>query len=219
MPNWCTNRTTFAGPREELSKLRGSLSGPEGTLDFQHFMPMPAELEGIKSGGITIDGVQYRNWRSIENADGTSRDIGMSREDVAELVRKYGAADWYEWNSQNWGTKWNPGSANVSEESGGVVYDYDTAWSPPVGFLDKVAETFPQVTITNMYIDEAWNFGGVARWENGGMVMDTSAVGEDIRSISEWHDVHMGSEQELDDATAEDELFGDDEDDEDEGGE
>lgn len=54
--------------------------------------------------------------------------------------------NWYAWNIENWGTKWD-----VESEEWGRVTDhnstdtaatisYDTAWGPPLGFYEKLTE-------------------------------------------------------------------------------
>jgi hypothetical protein len=41
---------------------------------------------------------------------------------------------WYDWNVQNWGTKWNPDAQNwsVDENFSEVRFWFDSAWAPPV---------------------------------------------------------------------------------------
>jgi len=128
---------------------------------------------------------------------------------------------WYEWNCSNWGTKWNTGDVTVGKLPGRVEFIFDTAWSPPLPVLVALAAQFPSVNIEHMYAEAGMCFGGFVRYAGGESIESASA--EDSRSVaslSEWHEMQMGfDEDDLDDAEAEDELFGDDEDeDEHEGG-
>lgn len=50
--------------------------------------------------------------------------------------------DWYEWNVENWGTKWSEKVLNfwLSEEGDKVEILFETAWSPPTPILDALLE-------------------------------------------------------------------------------
>lgn len=94
-----------------------------------------------------------------------------------------GAVTWYEWSVENWGTKWNACDAYIDEEGkGDAVILFQTAWSPPVPWIEKVIKYFPWLSF------ELW-------WEEGGMgfagIMEASN-GE--YSISEW-DIIWDEEQ------------------------
>lgn len=57
-----------------------------------------------------------------------------NRHNPAEMLEKYGAADWYDWAVNNWGTKWDcadPDVQHVSEDE--IIVRFDTAWAPPLG--------------------------------------------------------------------------------------
>ena len=44
--------------------------------------------------------------------------------------------DWYNWNRQNWGTKWN---AYSTEKNDNTIM-FDTAWSSPIPVMEKLHE-------------------------------------------------------------------------------
>jgi hypothetical protein len=47
--------------------------------------------------------------------------------------------NWYEWNINNWGTKWDcsPYEYNINED-GALYVNMDTAWGPPVGIYEHL---------------------------------------------------------------------------------
>jgi hypothetical protein len=48
---------------------------------------------------------------------------------------------WYDWNVENWGTKWDVSDdyqINIWEDS--VSLSFDTAWSPPIDFYQHMTE-------------------------------------------------------------------------------
>lgn len=72
-------------------------------------------------------------------------------------LKEYGHASWYEWSIANWGTKWNAYEVQrVSDE----VIKFQTAWSMPAKWLEKLVEQFPNETISIRWADE--DFGNNA---------------------------------------------------------
>ena len=63
----------------------------------------------------------------------------------------------YEWELMNWGCKWGACSTELVEErEGHLTYFFDTAWSPPIPFLSKLAHNglrSPSSSITRKW---AW---------------------------------------------------------------
>lgn len=52
--------------------------------------------------------------------------------------------EWYNWNIQNWGTKWEveiyEEAFAEAERPDTVVLGFDSAWAPPIGFYEKMEE-------------------------------------------------------------------------------
>lgn len=67
--------------------------------------------------------------------------------------------NWYSWNCNNWGCKWNAYSSYYDEEEGELIFD--TAWSCPHTLLESLSEKFPDVKIEVQFADEdiGHNFG------------------------------------------------------------
>jgi len=74
----------------------------------------------------------------------------------ASNLEKYGAKNWYDWCVNNWGTKWNAYDTRVTDNSYDECLEviFDTAWSPPIGVYEKLAEQFPKVDIEAYWSDE-----------------------------------------------------------------
>lgn len=62
---------------------------------------------------------------------------------------------WYEWNLENWGTKWN---AYECEKTASNIYTFVTAWSGVPDLLQKISLENPFVTIEYKYSDEDTGF-------------------------------------------------------------
>ncbi len=70
---------------------------------------------------------------------------------------KHEGDGWYNWNCENWGTKWN--AYDCKQIDGGV--QFDTAWSAPRPVIEKLSQMFPDVKIEHLWADEdiGYNFG------------------------------------------------------------
>ncbi len=89
------------------------------------------------------------------------------------------ADGWYDWQIENWGTKWNAYDIHApdtfpqaltfiehnecSDGESMLEYHFDTAWSPPMAWLHTAREVYPDLTFTLWYTEEGMGFCGVAR--------------------------------------------------------
>lgn len=82
--------------------------------------------------------------------------------------------DWYNWQINNWGTKWDIGAdvGTEKEERYGlkatrvdneVSCSFDSAWAPPVGLYEKLFELGYDIKAT--YWEPGMAFCGI--WNNG----------------------------------------------------
>lgn len=53
--------------------------------------------------------------------------------------------DWYDWRVKNWGTKWDGGDGRFNDDQ--TAFTFDTAWSPPLPIIKKLAEITGQTFI------------------------------------------------------------------------
>lgn len=78
---------------------------------------------------------------------------------------QYGAPTWYEWCTENWGTKWNacdcawdvPSTVSEMTEpdaEASCEIRFQTAWSTPTPVMLRLSEMFPDVKIRVEYADE-----------------------------------------------------------------
>ena len=49
MPNWCNNNIKIEGPKDKIKDIWDRVQADEDKGFFQHFVPMPKELEGTTS--------------------------------------------------------------------------------------------------------------------------------------------------------------------------
>jgi hypothetical protein len=150
MPNWCSNTLKVHSTNEErLKEFKQAVLVPntehpdwDPKFTFNNLYPTPAEL---------MD----------ENAFGQS-------ENSEALEEKYGASDWYTWRVSNWGTKWDAAESGiVADDNENLIVWFDTAWAPPVAWLEKIAPQFPELNFSMIYDEPGCDFCGIVEFENG----------------------------------------------------
>ena len=152
MPNYCNNVVEIQGPQHILKTL------VDHKLDFQKIHPYPPELD-ITAGR--------------EGADDSPEQKALVAAEESNL-KKHGYKNWYDWCVNNWGTKWNAGGDNDAMQvdydedvnnQGIALFQFDTAWAPPLGVLEKLMETHPELSIECRYHEPGVGFFGV--WTDG----------------------------------------------------
>lgn len=107
--------------------------------------------------------------------------IKMTPEMPADFIQQFQkeieeGQDWYHWNIREWGTKWEIDNALIIVEEGKLAYAYQTAWSPPIEAINKLASIFPDLSFRSRFIDENDCFAGEVMWSDGECISE-----EDIR--------------------------------------
>lgn len=78
--------------------------------------------------------------------------------------------DWYTWRLAKWGTKWDLGDETIVREDyedGKLEYHFDTAWSPPIAWLEAVSKKYPQLNFRLQYEEAGCSFEGYVVLQNG----------------------------------------------------
>lgn len=158
MPNWNQNTLTIEGPSEIIDEFMAKAKYGEQLISLNRLYPRPAELDIICT---TV--------REEDNDEESNK----LREAQKSNIEKYGVADWYMWNVNNWGTKWNLGDIFIcSEEPTKRVYQFDTAWSPPTAAFLHISEDFPKLKFTLEYQEGGMGFEGTYTCQNGKILMN-----------------------------------------------
>lgn len=164
MPNWCFNNVHVYGEKATLVDFSNSILDTTDdkrgftVWDLSKLHPTPPEL--------CIDSVYFPD-------DSTDPKHIELRNKYALNIAKYGVRDWYEWNVQNWGTKWSPEITVLwISDDGQLKMSFDSAWSPPTGLIAKASEKYPTLIFSNTYSEEGMEFWGCEVFQNGELISE-----------------------------------------------
>jgi hypothetical protein len=144
MPNWCDNTLTVEGAEETVQRFKQMAKLQAGKADSDLSL---ASLYPIP------DNV-YQG------------DLGP------EESQRYGKNTWYHWCITHWGTKWDVQATLTDALPVRLVYWFQSAWSPPVPWLKKVARDFPRLRFVLTYDEPGMAFAGTAIADQGRLIVD-----------------------------------------------
>lgn len=170
MPNWCNNGITIR--HSDPAMIDRVIKGKDGLL--MEFLPTPQALLDTTAGSF-----------------GDSEKQAALERQQEENLRVYGYKDWYDWNCNNWGTKWDFNLENIDRpDPNTVTAAFDTAWAPPIeAYVKLCAMGFE---IEAMYYEPGMCFVGKFEgneedytddyYEYSGETADTvrEAIGEEL---------------------------------------
>ena len=136
MPNWFYMTLEVNGKEEDVLTFVKNVKGSkkyetEGhDFDFNHFIPQPNNI--------------FRD------------NIGAIKKEELDAM---GLPNWYDWNVENWGTKWNAHCEFVDFNGGGAVYNLETAWADPRPVIHKMIEMYPNLSFVIEGEEESQSYG------------------------------------------------------------
>jgi hypothetical protein len=172
MPNWCNNNLTLQ--HEDPAMIKRAADALERGEFLHEFIPVPEDLKIV--AGCVGDPVEQAKLEA----------------DTARNVEKYGYGNWYDYQVNEWGTKWDVGQDGATDvhPDGKMLHTYfDSAWSPPIAAYEKLTDM--GFTVGAMYYEPGMAYAGI--WEDGN---------DDYYDLSgmKSHDVEDQLPSELDEA-------------------
>ena len=138
MPNWCANKLTITGPEADVTAFKDKAVGHP---------PCSRPEETRNEPPVVL----------------TFHSLVAIPDEV--LAAGYEAAG-YDWERQNWGCKWGAQNPTIVDQwEGHVEYEFNTAWSPPMEFLETVAKKYPKLTLLLEYEEPGNGFKGLAKFQ------------------------------------------------------
>lgn len=145
MPNWVSNTLAISGEPAQIDALLAQVSKPH-----------PTKAQKLVDGQFVIVDVISESPFSFWNI--------VSPDDVDWYFKN---SNWYDWNVDNWGTKWDAVQPTVERDSEDRVHiRFDTAWGQPVEAIESLAKQYPSLKFSLEY-EEEQGWGGEIVWKNG----------------------------------------------------
>jgi hypothetical protein len=150
MPNWVYNEVKIIGELSDVADFIETASKPalftsEGEsiseLSFANFIHPPQHA--LESG-------EYWATNGWENGQETGNTPN----------------NWYNWNHDNWGTKWDACEVVMELGARATSYKFKTAWAPPTPVLEAMWKQFPQLRF-EVWFEEEQGWGGQVHVEDG----------------------------------------------------
>ena len=145
MPNWCSNVVRLI--HEDRTMISRAVKSARKDALLHEFVPVPQALTETTEGS-------YGD--KLEQARLTAQREGNRK--------TYGYSSWYDFAIGEWGCKWDISNGDnnykIKKVSDGysVTLFFDTAWSPPINFYDKLIEL--EFNVDAMYYEPGVAFCG-----------------------------------------------------------
>jgi len=156
----------------------------EENFSFNMVTTLPQELDGTRSPSNIVSQEDYDRYTQLEKKhnikdtqdvnrlveDGTLTDEerellwkeGITQEMSDMRKSEYGYDNWYDWQVNNWGTKWDLKELVANElDDYQCTLVFQTAWCPPEPIVDKLREMFPDLEFYGVWIEEGYQSSGV----------------------------------------------------------
>ena len=209
MPNWSYNNLKVSGSPEVMKEFYSRVIKPnvnnEMSFKFSNIFPMPKKIKNTVSPSSSAKNKKWMNEdevaaereSKISDVLGTKPSIELipcennTPEKCKALIEEYGADNWYDWNILNYGTKWSAESLAHDFEMLDDLFttSFDTAWSPPSTFLEKLQKEFPQLDIRCSYTLEGSDDCGLFETdryeEDGKEIVDLDHMSAESRIVSD----------------------------------
>ena len=133
MPNWCSNQLRVFGPDEDVARFKEQAAGC-------------SPWEHVKDQEHNV-----LNFHSL---------VPIPPEILAAGYNDAG----YNWEREQWGCKWGACASHLMDEwEGHLHYAFETAWAPPVPFLEKLAPQWPTLKFLLDYEELSMGFKGITK--------------------------------------------------------
>jgi hypothetical protein len=178
MPNWCTNTLNVSGDEKSiatfLTAARGRHAGYNDTYNgnggdgtwpahdkvrVKALTKTPAPVYGDEVD-LCMNALYPvpMDFRRFPFDDAQARKLG----EIVDEPREYGG---YRWQTDHWGSKWDVDGVLFENQNTFLQYQFDSAWSPPISFFEKVARDFPNLTFELEYYEQGMGFAGRSTFE------------------------------------------------------
>jgi hypothetical protein len=177
MPNWVYNSLTIEGDPALIADVKQKLNAP--FVQKHDSWNMQTQQMEVKDYAYNNPIFAFHNIYNHTQA-GISDEDYMKQPDHSKSPLDFSGNNWYDWNVNNWGTKWDvavrddddyPETELMEESKTSLAYRFNTAWSPPLPAIQKLSFDYPTLSISLSYQEET-GWGGETDFVAGVIVSD-----------------------------------------------
>lgn len=151
MPNWCSNRLAVS----TWCKVEDEAKARKQIEEFRDKAKL-IEEDGTEASSLCMNNL-YPMPKELQDTKAPSDE-----------------PNWYDWRVEHWGTKWDIDACLNYDDEEYLDYSFESAWSPPTAFLEKVSKDFPLLRFVLKYEEEGCGFLGRAIAKDG--VLDDACL-------------------------------------------
>lgn len=139
MPNWVFNSLQVSGRKESVEALRDILAMPRPYQKYVDGKP----YDCVEGEWVMEDVEHISFWNIVcPPPNKWSQYFGTKGWKNDELLGD-GEWNWYNWNVNTWGCKWDASDTSMEtytlDDMMSISYNFQTPWSPPMGFYTELA--------------------------------------------------------------------------------
>jgi hypothetical protein len=161
MPNWVFNRVSLSGEPNLVQSVKEQLNKPY--------------VSPFENTEVVNPIFSFWNIVSPDDLDAYTKQPDLTDNTSNVLMAlitntKIGGSDWYTWNHDNWGCKWDARDVDVvSEKEGEICYNFSTPWSEPKEALVALSKRYPELLVRNEW-EEEQGYGAIVEYQGGRII-------------------------------------------------
>jgi hypothetical protein len=162
MPNWCYNTLIIEAEPQVIAKIKAQLSAP-----------YEDKYQDFKSDTWITQTVQkdFSFWNIIR-PPADKMDEYHSAKGWSD-GKSYGDTEynWYNWNTSNWGVKWDASDPElVEEDETSLQYRFNTPWGVAEEAMNTLSAQYPEVEFC-LSFEEETGWGGELLFTEGSSII------------------------------------------------
>ena len=163
MPNWVANRISVTGASAELDRFIEQAKAEPPT--FRAVDSTDTEEKGEWNTPVSFANFICPPQEALDSGEYWETHGFSKGEKVGHTPNNR-----YEFNTREWGTKWDACQAEVEKTDEGVSVSFETAWSPPEPVFKAMVEQFPELDF-NIWFEEESGWGAELQGKNGELTL------------------------------------------------
>ena len=176
MPNWCENQMWVQGKKEKVDKFDEDFHSKPGIWPISQTAKM--------TSGSSLEQLVKDKLEERRNAEEKRCFYALYPQPVGVIMNGYSPigdrtrgpnCSGYSWNNAYWGTKWDvygrvDTATSIDLPDKHYLYEFQTAWSPPLPWLDQLVLDYPEINFKLWYEERGAAFAGTVTYEGGDLI-------------------------------------------------